>query len=243
MGDAIRNTNLYLVEDPFLEARKRIASFGKEPDGKRVIYRFRKHACVTTLLSECNKVIQRVLTPDAEHFAKEIDVMQRIALGHRPGALPLGDDQDLCAYPAIYDYFAQVPREAWPDVANKVIPLWQTILHAVQTNICQATKERILNWLLRVPRHERLAPKTIAVLQLENYGGISELSAVILLRLVDMYYAGAMPKSIAQQFRDLLAKDVRCIAWFLHVCSVLEKVNSKNKNTTETKRLGRVFVF
>jgi len=212
MGDAIRNTNLYLVEDPFMEARKRIASFGKEPDGKRVIYRFRKHSCITTLLSVCNKIIQKVLTPDAEHFAREIEVMQRVG-------------GDLDAYPAIYDYFATVPRETWPDVANSVIPVWQTLLHAIQTNISQTVKERILNWMLRVPRHERLAPRTLAVLQIDRYGGISELSVVVVLRLVDMYYAGAMPKAIEQQFRVIPAQDVRCIAWFLHVCSVLEKVN------------------
>ena len=263
MGDAIRNTNLYLVEDPFMEARKRIASFGKEPDGKRVIYRFRKHSCITTLLSECNKIIQKVLTPDAEHFAKEIEVMQRVAAietfpshgrnrdvslppplrgggreylecvgGNTSSATqperqgtPLGVDGDLDAYPAIYDYFAKAPRQSWPDIANSVIPVWQTLLHAIQSNITQTVKERILNWMLHVPRHERLAPKTLAVLQIDRYGGISELSVVVMLRLVDMYYAGAMPKAIAQQFRVIPAQDVRCIAWFLHVCSVLEKIN------------------
>jgi hypothetical protein len=202
-----------------MEARRRLASIGKEPDGKRVIYRFRKHSCIITLLSVCNKVIQKVLTPDVEDFEKEIEVMQRIA--------ETGEEEevDLSEYPAIYDYFAGAPRSAWPEVANNALPLWQTLLHAIETTVSQQTKERILNWMLCVPRHERLAPRTIAVLQLEQYGGISELSVVVLLRLVDMYYAGAMPKSIAQQFRVIPAKDVRCIAWFLHVCSVLENVN------------------
>lgn len=40
-----------------------------------------------------------------------------------------------------------------------------------------------------------------------------------------MYYANAMPKAITQQFEQLPIQDVRCLAWFLHVCSILEKID------------------
>jgi hypothetical protein len=113
LGNTIRHTNLYMVDDPFMEARKRITTFSKDPDGKRKIYRFRKHPCITTLLSECNKVIQKIIVPDPVEFQREIDVLLQVA--------NQGDAHRLAEYRAIYDdYFADAPRNTWSDIARQV---------------------------------------------------------------------------------------------------------------------------
>jgi hypothetical protein len=142
-------------------------------------------------------VVQRILIPDPAEFEKEIEVLQRVASANTRGIeVETGPDGARIArevilpnvqmehYRALYDdYFADTPRSAWPEIARQLIPIWQTLIYNMQTGITPDIKERILNWLLYVPREERLSPRTLAILQLPTYGGIHEISVIIMLRL------------------------------------------------------------
>jgi hypothetical protein len=222
MGDLIRGSNLF-AEDAFAEARTLLTRANKLE--KRNVYRFRKTSCVATILSESNRVLEKIIHNSAEPFKREIFELQRIC--EHPD-LTLEEQMDVIrSFPAFYDYFDGVPRdtEHIGTRAREVLSFWQTLYHSLETFVDEGIKERILNLMIKVPRHQRLTPLVLSVLRDPRYGGVQTETVIILSDLIKLYNENALPKTMRQRFDSIPVADVRIVAWFFGVCTSLEKIS------------------
>lgn len=88
-----------------------------------------------------------------------------------------------------------------------------------------ATKERILNLFLRVPRSEWFSPMALSILKLPEYGDVSNESIIVLLECVQGYDNDVKPKELVQKLELLDTDDFQVFCWFIFVLSVLQKIS------------------
>lgn len=222
MGDLIRNTNLF-VEDVFAEARIQLKRANKNE--KRDVYRYHKLSCVATILSESNRVLEKVIYSNTIEFQKEIELLQRMEQQRSQDPQAVLDI--VRENRVLFPYFVSETFVTAQDVqrrVSEVIELWQTLLASLERPIQIHVKEQILNYLVKIPPAERLTPLSLSVLTDTGYGGVRKETIRILLEMIDLYHRDALPKAVQQCFGKMAIEDVRAVAWYFGVCVSLEQI-------------------
>jgi hypothetical protein len=235
MGDLIRNTNLF-VDDVFCEARIQLKRANKNE--KRIVYRYHKQSCVGTILTESNRVLEKVIYSNTIEFQKEIELLLRMEQEYLRGeAGPATILEMVKENRVLLPYFTTTekvePRDYFQNVSardilgsqiSSVLELWQTLLASLERPIQIYVKENILNYLVKVPVHQRISPMSLCVMMDPRYGGVHEETIHVLLDMIELYGQSALPKAVQQCFGKMAIEDVRAVAWYFGVCNALEQI-------------------
>lgn len=168
MGDLIRNTNLF-VDDVFCEARIQLKRANKNE--KRDVYRYHKLSCVGTILTESNRVLEKIIYSNTIEFQKEIELLLRMEHEHiHNGAGPATILEMVKESRVLLPYFTpqQGDTPLGTQISN-VLELWQTLLASLERPIHIHVKENILNYLVKVPVHSRISPLSLSVMMDPRY--------------------------------------------------------------------------
>jgi hypothetical protein len=221
MAEIIRKSNLF-AEDAFGEARNNLATANKRE--KRDVYRFRKLSCAATLLSECNKVMEKVIYTSTIHFTEEVRQLSYVC--NYGGESTQSALDMIRSFPVVFKYFETLTE--LDDIikrAKEVLLLWQTKLAALESAVSVEAKEGLMNLLSRIPRDMRLKPIALSIMRLPEYGGIHIETVGILHELVTMYSSNALPKTIKARLDGINVRDMRIITWYFGVVNALERIS------------------
>lgn len=183
MAKKIRESD-FTSKDIFSEAREYLSKNNKS--SKSVIYRYRKHNVINTILDQMMNSLEKELFKELESWNTKIKIYEKS---------PIKFAEELLK-------------------AKEIV---EEIPSTIKTNI--------LNSVIRMKKNEWITPLSLSIMRDERYGGVSEFTIMIILKLIDIYYNSAKPKDFESCIGLFECKDFKVVSWYFHVVKIVDKID------------------
>lgn len=168
---------------------------------KTVVYRYRKSNVVDTVLDNMMEGLEKQLFKELDEWETggESGAAAGAAAGEPP---PLG-----------------IPTQ------SKFIS--QLVVSSLKYEIPPTIKTNVLNLLIHVPKSKWIDPLTLSIMRMPDYGGITEIPIILILKLIDIYFNNSAKPKDFEHIISLFDTGVefKIVSWFFHVLHILDGVD------------------
>lgn len=230
MAAVLRTSNIFL-SDAFASARlaleQTMSSSTKTNQGpsNNDVYRFRKQSCTQTIVFYCNERLRDYIYNAAIDWERDVQKLERMEAAFYAGAAGESLLQHIADSVLYYPLFASESASSFETVLQVELARARETRNQLVTELPKSIKDAILNLLVRIVPEERRKAMAIGALRLDRYGGISDTAVCVMIRMFDIYRESSLKQAFHAELRRLNVHEIRVVAWYFHVMSLLENIS------------------
>lgn len=243
LSSLIRQRGLF-AQDAFAQARTELSKTVKSPHSH--VHRIRRHSIPMMVQEKMDDLLEKNILKNRQIFMKEAEVLADIVARTTTDTLRAHRFLNETKMGALARSADLGPEDVTPDLVVLARELAENCVRNYNQELDLGVKSAILNALLYVEPADRLKrPTFMALLQREQYGGISIQGAEIMWRLVLVASDKAAPKDFARYLGAMNMHDFLVATYYFNAVVQLDKIHfaaldaDTNARTHQTMRERR----